>query len=534
MIKKPLLTLAIATFSLPSMILAENATPTASSSPAPSPTQTQTNAAKRPNIIFFLMDDLGWKDLSCMGSTFYESPAIDQLAADGFKFTRGYEAAPRCVPSRLSILTGKDHNRPELRGDTGLPLDQVVYASLFKDAGYSTFFAGKWHEGQKGFWPQDHGFEINKGGCSLGALTTHFWPYYNPDKPAKHATREDHNVAPYGLEQGKPGEYIADRLTDETIQFLKDHKKDHPDKPFFIELSHYLVHEPLEGKPELVKHFEEKLKTMPKDDGPEYEADYTGKVKMKQNLPVYAAMVKSIDESVDRIRKTLVELGYDKDTIIVLAGDNGGLSTTDLLGNRGMATSNKPLRTGKGWLYEGGMRVPMMVYWPGVTKPGTVSDRAVTGTDFFPTFLDMAGLPLRPDIHLDGESFAPVLKGDMSHPRKTIFWYYDGARVATGNPAMAAMLDGDMKLVHFVYEDRDELYNIHDDLGEHHDLAPTHPEKVKEMKAALADFENRVGVKPLKGHVIEEIKTLLDELKGIKPEKKSKKGKAIEDEGSSD
>lgn len=517
--KKTLLALAVATLSVSPMIAAE-----------------QVYSARKPNIIFFLIDDMGWRDLSCMGSAYYESPAIDKLAADGIKFTRAYEAAPRCVPSRLSILTGKDHNRPELRGDRGLPLDQPTYANIFKDNGYSTFFAGKWHEGQQGFWPQDHGFEINKGGCSLGALTTHFWPYYNPDKPAKHGQREDHNVPPYGLEQGKPGEYIADRLTDETIRFLEEHKKDHPDKPFFIELSHYLVHEPLEGKPELVKYFQEKLKSMPKDNGPDFENDYTGKVKLKQDIPAYAAMVKSVDESLDRIRKALAELGYDKDTIIVLASDNGGLSTMDLLGDRRVATSNKPLRTGKGWLYEGGMRVPMMVYWPGVTKPGTETDRAVTGTDLFPTFLEMAGLPLRPDVHLDGESFAPVLKGDMSHPRKPIFWYYDGARVATGNTAMAAMLDGDMKLVRRVYENQDELYNIREDIGEHHDLAASNPEKVKEMKAALADFENKVGVKPIKGHLEEEIKTLLDELKGIKPEKrkKGKKGGGIEDENSSD
>jgi arylsulfatase A-like enzyme len=201
MMKKTLLTLAVAALSIPSALLAEQATP-ASSTPASTPAPA--NTQKQPNIIFFLMDDLGWKDLSCMGSTFYESPAIDQLAADGFRFTRGYEAAPRCVPSRLSILTGKDHNRPELRGETGLPLDQVVYASLFKDAGYSTFFAGKWHEGQKGFWPQDNGFEINKGGCSLGALATHFWPYTLPDKPVRHGPREDHNTAPSGWKKGSP------------------------------------------------------------------------------------------------------------------------------------------------------------------------------------------------------------------------------------------------------------------------------------------------------------------------------------------
>ena len=479
----------------------------------------EATVAQKPNLIFFLMDDLGWSDLSCMGSKFYESPAIDKLAADGIKFTRAYQAAPRCAPSRLSILTGKNHNRLELLDKQGMRLEEVTFAEAFKEGGYSTFFAGKWHEGAEGRWPQDQGFDINKGGCSLGALTTHFWPYTLPDKKARTGHKEEKNTVPYGLEEGKTGEYIADRLTDEAIKFLKDHKRESPDKPFLIELSHYLVHQPLEGKPELVKHFEEKLKGMPKIEGPDFENDYTGKVKLKQDLPVYAAMIKSIDESVERVRQALVELGYDKNTIIVLASDNGGLSTCDLLGNRSVSTSNKPLRTGKGWLYEGGMRVPVMVYWPGVTKAGTETDRAITGTDFYPTFLEMAGLPLRPQQHVDGESFASVLKGDLTHPRKPIFWYFDDARVGTGNTAMAAMLDGDMKLVHFVQEEKDELYNIRDDIGEHHDLAAANSEKVKAMKDALNDFEKNIQVRPMRKKAVDQISALLDELKGVAPKK---------------
>jgi len=484
-----------------------------------------TNSQSKPNIIFFLVDDLGWRDLSCMGSQFYESPAVDQLASDGMKFSRAYEAAPRCVPSRLSILTGKDHNRQELHGPDGLPLEEVTFAEAFKENGYSTFFAGKWHEGKEGLWPQNQGFDINKGGCSLGALATHFWPYTVPGKKVKTGGKEDKNTAPYGLEEGKPGEFISDRLTDETIKFLRDHKKESPNKPFLIELAHYMVHEPLEGKPEYVKYFEEKLKKMPKDSGPDFEEDYTGKVKLKQDLPVYAAMIKSMDDSMERIRKALVELGYDKNTIIVFASDNGGLSTFNRLGKRGVATSNKPLRTGKGWLYDGGMRIPMIVYWPGVTKAGSVTDRATTGTDFFPSFLEMAGLPLRPQNHLDGESFAAVLKGDNSPRKKPIYWYYDGARVGTGNVAMAAMLDGDMKLVNLVYENKDELYNIREDIGEKNDLAASNPEKLKEMKQKLTSWEQSIGVKGLKKKAIEEIESLLGELKGIKAESGKKKGK---------
>ena len=476
---------------------------------------------QKPNVVFILIDDLGWRDLSYMGSQFYETPGIDKLASEGISFTRAYEAAPRCVPSRYSIITGKNHNRPELRGPRGLAADQGTIGKAFQENGYRTFYAGKWHlGGDESYWPHHRGFDINVGGCCLGALATHFWPYYFPDRPPQIGKNESHNIAPYGLEKGKEGEYMADRLTDETVSFLKTHKKEGSGKPFFVFLAHYQVHEPLEAKAEDVKYFEEKLQKMPKMEGPDFENNYTGKVKLKQDLPVYAAMVKSIDDSVVRIRQTLAELGYDKNTVIVFSSDNGGLSTCDLLGNRKVATSNKPLRTGKGWLYEGGMRVPLIVYWPGVTKAGAKTDRAIVGTDFFPTFLDIAGLPLRPKEHLDGESFAPVIKGDLGYLRKQpIYWYYDGAKIGTGNTAMAAMLDGDIKLVQFVYENKYELYNIREDIGEHHDLSSEKPASVNAMKLALGQWEEKVGVTPLKAGTIETIKTLLAELNGEKPAK---------------
>lgn len=298
----------------------------------------------RPNIIFILIDDLGWRDLSYMGSRFYETPGIDKLASEGMSFGRAYEAAPRCVQSRFSIMTGKNHNRPEIHGLRGLALDQGTIGKAFKENGYRTFYAGKWHlGGEETYWPQHQGFDINVGGCALGALATHFWPYYLPDKPSDIGKNESHNVAPYGLETGKEGEYMADRLTDETVNFLKAHKKEGSGKPFFIYLAHYQVHEPLEAKADDVKYFEEKLKKTPKMEGPDFENDYTGKVKLKQDVPVYAAMIKSIDDSVIRIRQTLAELGYEQNTVIVFSSDNGGLSTCDLLGKRKLPTSNKPL-----------------------------------------------------------------------------------------------------------------------------------------------------------------------------------------------
>jgi arylsulfatase A-like enzyme len=481
-----------------------------------SPAAATTNA--HPNIVFILIDDLGWRDLSCMGSQFYESPAIDKLASEGLTFTRAYEAAPRCVQSRYSIQTGKYWNRPELRGERGLAADQGTMGKAFHQGGYKTFYAGKWHlGGEESYWPLHRGYDIDVAGCALGALGTHFWPYYLTNQPPDIGPRESHNVVPLGLEKGQPGEYIADRLTDETIKFLKEHKKENPDQPFFVFLAHYQVHQPLEAKADDIKYFEAKLAKMPKQKGPNYENDYTGKVKLKQDLPVYAAMVKSIDDSVAHIRAALAELGYDQNTVIVFTSDNGGLSTGDLLGKRSLSTSNKPLRTGKGWVYEGGNRVPLMVYWPGVTSAGAKTDRATVGVDFFPTLLDIAGLPPRPQEHVDGESFARVVKGDLNSPRsRPIYWYWDDAKIGTGNTAQAAMLDGDIKLVQFVYEKRDELYNIRDDIGEQHDLAAAQPETVAKMKAALSQWEKEINVRPLKQHQIDEIEKIVAETKGEK------------------
>ena len=478
-----------------------------------------------PNIIFILIDDLGWRDLSCMGSQFYESPAIDKLASEGLMFTRAYEAAPRCVQSRYSIQTGKCWNRPELRGERGLAADQGTIGEAFQQAGYKTFYAGKWHlGGEASYWPLHRGYDVDVGGCALGALGTHFWPYYLTNRPSDIGPRESHNVAPYGLESGQPGEYIADRLTDETIHFLKAQKREHPDQPFFVFLAHYQVHQPLEAKPADVKYFAAKLKQTPPPAGPDYETDYTGKVKLKQDLPVYAAMVKSIDDSVAHLRQALKELGYDQNTVIVFTSDNGGLSTEDLLGRRELSTSNKPLRTGKGWLYEGGNRVPLIVYWPGVTPAGAKTDRAIVGTDFFPTFLDLAGLPLRPREHVDGESFARVIKGELNFSRQQpIHWYFDDAKIGTGNTAMSAMLDGNEKYVHFVYENRDELYDLGQDIGEQHNLAAEHPELVAAMKAKQAAWEKTVGIKPLKEHQLEEIQRIIAETKGEKSPKAGKK-----------
>ncbi len=456
---------------------------------------------KRPNIVFILIDDLGWRDVSYMGSKFYETPAIDKLAKDGVVFTDAYQAGPRCVASRMSIMTGKYHYRPGIKEGHNVRLEEVTMAEALKEGGYSTFFAGKWHLGGKGYYPEDQGFDVNIGGCEYGSTPSHFYPYSTPEMPA-----------PHNLVGGKEGEYLTDRLTDEAIKFIKNHQKKEPQKPFFVFLSHYAVHTPFEAKEKYVKKYKEKLKKMDYDGKPDYIIDYTGKVKMKQDNYVYAAMIQSVDDSVKKIRKALKDMKLDKNTVIVFTSDNGGLSTTKAYGRRKLATSNYPLRTGKGWLYEGGDRIPLIVYWPGVTKAGTVTHSPVVGTDFYPTLLEIAGLPLKPEQHKDGRSFVPILKG-KKYRREPIYWYYTFAKMGTGNPSMASVRDGDYKLVEFLYTKEVELYNIAKDPGETKNLASKMPAKVKKMLKMLHDWEDKVGVSPLSEKNKRVNKKLLNNLK---------------------
>ena len=459
---------------------------------------------KKLNFVFCIVDDLGWKDISCMGSDFYETPAIDRLAKDGVLFTDAYQAAPRCVSSRTSIMTGKYHYRPGIKSGDGIALEEVTIAEAFKEAGYRTFFTGKWHLGKKGYYPQDQGFDINKGGCEYGAPPTYFHPYSKPGQ-----------ATPPGLEGGKEGQYLTDRLTDESIGFLRDHVKEHPDKPFLLWLSHYGVHTPLEAKEELIKKYEKKLAGMPRDTGPDHITDYTGKVKMKQDLAVYAAMIESVDESVKRIRKELERSGLADNTAIIFTSDNGGLSTTAATSNRPVATSNHPLRTGKGWIYEGGIRLPLIVFWPGVTKAGSVSSLPVVGTDLYPTMLDIADLSPKPKQHIDGVSFAPMLKGDKSFKRGPIYWYYTFAKDGTGNPSMAAVRDGDYKLVEILFENKAELYDLSNDVGEQIDLASREPERTKKMRSMLQDWAKETEAPSLwkNKNFVETNKALLEAIK---------------------
>ena len=455
------------------------------------PTAARRNAAP-PNVLFILVDDLGWTDIGAFGSSFYETPNVDALTAKGMKFTNAYAACPVCSPTRASIMSGKyparlkttdwfgapqpttvskhwTKNKPLLPAEylEHLPLAETTLAEAFKSNGYGTFFAGKWHLGESPeFWPEHQGFDVNKGGYSSGSPrgNHYFVPYDNPR-----------------LSDGPPNENLTLRLADETVSYIEQHK----DKPFLAYLSFYAVHIPLGAPQDLVDKYTEKRKKLGLDD--EWGKEGDSKVRLNQSLPVYAALVENMDKAVGKVLDALKTNGLDKNTIVVFMSDNGGLATAE-----GQPTTNLPLRTGKGWLYEGGIREPMVIHWPGVTKAGSVSNQVTISTDFYPTLLDMAGLPALPEQHVDGVSLVPVLKGKKLN-RGPVFWHYPHYGNQGGSPG-SAVRDGDWKLIEWFEEGRGlELYNLKSDIGEQNNLAAKNPEKRKEMYALLQKWQKEVG-----------------------------------------
>ncbi|MBR8536376.1 sulfatase [Carboxylicivirga sediminis] len=453
---------------------------------------------RQPNILIFYVDDLGWMDLSCQGSEFYETPAIDQLADEGIRFTQAYTAHPRCVPARYGVMTGKYPARGHVPGRGGLVADDVTIAEALKEGGYATFFTGKWHllfKDKEGNMPEMQGFDINVAGGAAGSPPTYWYPYRKGEStPAGRKGLKKTEI--HGLENGQEGEYITDRLTDETVQFMQQHVQQKPDEPFFVFLSHYGVHTPFEAKPELVAKYKKKLKSEMSYDLPEYEKTITGDTKLRQDFPVYAAMIESIDQSMAKVCQTLEELGVADNTIIIFTADNGGLSTR---GNtRQLATSNYPLRYGKGWLYEGGIREAFIVKWPGVTPQGQVSDALVTGTDIYPTVLQMAGLPQRPKDHIDGVDVTGAIKGQVFNRETPIFWHSPmGRPTSTGDRNSTAVRLGDYKLVDWYDEGTIELYNLKDDIGEQHNLAEQMPEKAGELHQLVKEWRASIDAEIL-------------------------------------
>lgn len=436
----------------------------------------------KPNIVFILADDLGWADLGCYGSTFYETPNLDKLANQGMRFTDAYAACSVCSPTRASILTGKyparlhitdwlpgqpDRpnqrlRRPDFR--KFLPLEEGTIAKALKADGYQTAFIGKWHLGESSdYYPEHQGFDLNIAGCGMGHPSSYFSPYRIPNLP-----------------DGSSGEYLNDRLTDEALKFIERAG----DKPFFLYLPYYAVHTPLQAKADIIEKYQAKAKQLP-GNRTAFMTDLGCSVRQTQDNPVYAAMIESLDESVGRIMDKLTSLGIEKTTAVFFTSDNGGFST-----GRGAPTSNLPLRAGKGWPYEGGVREPLIVKWPGVVKPGSVNDGAVISTDYCPTLLEIAGLPTQSDPNLDGKSIVPLLKGGILAARP-LFWHYPHYSPQGSAPNGSVRL-GDFKLVEWYEDMRVELYNLKDDLGERNDLATVLPEKTAELQKLLHTWRTEV------------------------------------------
>jgi arylsulfatase A-like enzyme len=442
------------------------------------------------NFVFFLVDDMGWADPGCYGSTFYETPNIDKLASEGMRFTDAYAACPVCSPTRASIVTGKYPARLGITQWIGasnkptpylhyLPLEEVTIAEALKEAGYATGFVGKWHLAPPGqanvadFYPDHQGFDVNIGGDASGSPPTYFWPY-------KRNKRRLTTLPP----GGHKGEYLTDRLTNESLKFLEANK----DKPFLLYLSHYAVHTPIEAKPALIEKYKAKAAKLPKHEGPEFITMYGRyETRQVQDNPVYAGMVQSVDESIGRVLRKIDELGVAQNTAIIFMSDNGGLSTVP----RGGPTCNLPLRAGKGWLYEGGIREPMIIKWPGVVRPGSVCSEPVTSTDFYPTMLQMAGLPLKPKQHVDGVSLVPLLEGTAKLNRKAIYWHYPHYH-GSGSKPSGAVRAGDYKLIEWYEDNSIELYNLKDDIREQHDLAARMPQKAAELRGLLHQWLKQV------------------------------------------
>jgi arylsulfatase A-like enzyme len=462
---------------------------------------------EKPNVLVILVDDFGWRDLSCYGSSFYETPNIDRLAAQGVRFTNGYANCPVCSPTRASLQTGKypnrtgitdwirgrEHSTPNDRWLTApntydLALSDTTIGEVMKENGYKTFFAGKWHLGEdSAHWPEHQGYNINIGGWSKGS----------PNKNEKKGY--DGYFAPYGnprLEDGPPGEYLPERLTNETIKFIKKNKN----SPFFICLCYYLVHIPLQGKDNLIKKYMDKRKKMGIDTIKEFAEDpnwakyATGygnyRDRIVQGNPIYASMVQSLDDNVGRILDLLRYTGLDENTVIIFTSDNGGLANAE-----GSPTSNLPLRGGKGWLTEGGIREPYIFKYPGLKKPGYVNDMPIMTMDIFPTILAFAQIDLKPYNSLDGINLLPYLEGDKYIDRE-LFWHYPHYSNQGGDPGSVVRY-GDYKLFYDIETGKYELYNLNTDIGESHDMSKEKPDMTAKLRKILNEWKTGIHAKKM-------------------------------------
>ena len=442
------------------------------------------NAGNRPpNIVLILADDLGWADLGCYGADLHETPNIDRLARQGVRFTDAYSAAPVCTPTRASIMTGRHPARLHMTiwseaaanppGDRkllppvtlpDLPLSEVTLAEALREKGYLSASVGKWHLGDAAHAPEAQGFDINIGGTHWGAPQTFFYPY----RGARHYGGEFRYV-PH-LEFGKPGEYLTDRLTEEALRVIDGARA----QPFFLCLAHHAPHTPIEGKAALVQH-------------------YAGRIRpgMHHRNAAYAAMIASLDESVGRVLAKLDQAGLTQDTVVVFTSDNGGYINP--YGGENV-TSNYPLRSGKGSLYEGGVRVPLIVRWPGVTPAGATCTAQAISTDLHATVLDAGGLKGSEAYRrgVDAASLVPLLRDPRGKLEREALYFHYPHYYATTTP-VGAVRAGDWKLVEYFEDRRVELYDLSNDLGESNDLARKSPGKARELLSMLQTWRNAVG-----------------------------------------
>jgi arylsulfatase A len=428
---------------------------------------------RKPNIVIIFADDLGWTDLACFGSDYYETPHLDQLAKQGMRFTQNYSACTVCSPSRAALLTGKYPARthitdwiPGLMPDNPkllvpewtkfLPHSETTLATVLKSAGYKTASIGKWHLGTEEYYPETHGFDINIAGTDKAAPPSYHAPWNIPT-----------------IDEGADGEYITDRLAEEAVNFIEQSK----DQPFFLYLPHFAVHTPIQGRADLVEKYKQKRTP-----------------NQRHKNAHYAAMVESLDAAVGRVLAKVEQLNLDQRTIVIFTSDNGGRITQ-------ATTTNEPLRYGKASAYEGGVRVPMIIRWPGVTAPNSVSDTPVITMDLFPTVLEMTGVPSPQSesptgpAGCDGASLVPLLRQEDQWSRAELFWHYPHHQHYQLGGAMpySAIRSGDYKLIEFFDDMNVELYHLANDIGEQRDLAAVNPQKADELRKRLHAWRSEVG-----------------------------------------
>ena len=489
---------------------------------------------KSPNVIFFLVDDLGWSDLGCYGSEFYETPNIDKLANEGVRFTDAYSACHVCSPTRASILTGKypaslnltdwlpgrrDFSFQKLKNveiNQHIPYDINTLPKTLKNNGYKTAIIGKWHLGEDDATTLKQGFDLHLPDWNKG------WPrkgYYFP-------------YGMKGLEEGDEGDYLTDKLTNEAIKYIEYNKE----TPFFLFLSHFAVHDPIQGRKDLVKKYSNKLKgsdppigkpfileANPDEKKPitrieldsllednKYEgfkifSNQSVKIKQHQDNVQFAGMVESMDESLGRIMKKLKELELDQNTVVIFYSDNGGMSAANFYSPsreisknniyKAFSTSNLPLRGGKGWMYEGGIRVPLIIKWPGKGLQGLVSEVPVTSPDFYPTIIEMIGIEAENKNQKEGISMVPILKGEKKIEREAIYWHFPHYSNHGNQSPGGVIRSGDYKLLEYYENNTIQLFNLAKDIGEQNDLSATEPERAEKLRLLLDNWRRNVNAK---------------------------------------